>query len=72
MRNRVFYLSLAVGIMILVTAFAAAQASRKCIPAAEVNGTFRNNSTGKFKGTSSEIGILALSDGKLQKIVQKG
>ena len=51
------------------TAFAAiglqAQTSRKSVPAAEVNGTFRMNFKGKYKGNSNEIKILALGGGKL-------
>lgn len=42
-----------------------AQASRKSVTAAEVNGTFRMPFTGKFKGASNEINILALGGGKL-------
>lgn len=42
-----------------------AQTSRKSVTAAEVNGTFRMPFTGKFKGSSNEIKILALGGGKL-------
>lgn len=42
-----------------------AQASRKSVPASEVNGTFRMPFTGRFKGSSNEIKILALGGGKL-------
>ena len=42
-----------------------AQTSRKSVPAAEVNGTFRHSFTGKYKGSSSEIKIWALGGGKL-------
>ncbi len=44
---------------------ASAQTSRKSVPAAEVNGTFRMPFTGRFKGSSNEIKILALGGGKL-------
>lgn len=43
-----------------------AQAARKSVSAAEVNGTFRMPFTGKFKGSSNEIKILALGGGKLR------
>ena len=60
---------LALGVFVLV-AFAPfnlrAQASRKSVPAAEVNGTFRMNFTGKFRGNSNEIKILALGGGRLR------
>jgi hypothetical protein len=43
-----------------------AQTSRKSVLGTEVTGTFRHNFTGKFKGSSSEIRILALGKGKLR------
>jgi hypothetical protein len=43
-----------------------AQISRASVPASEVNGTFRYNFTGKYRGSSSEIKILALGKGKLK------
>ena len=49
-----------------LTATAAnAQTSRKSVSATEVNGTFRMPFTGRFKGSSNEIKILALGGGKL-------
>jgi hypothetical protein len=42
------------------------QTSRKSVPAAEINGTFRYNYTGKFRGSFSEIKILALDGGRLR------
>jgi hypothetical protein len=42
------------------------QTGRKSVPAAEVNGTFRYNFTGKFRGSFSEIKILALGGGRLR------
>ncbi|MEO6052349.1 MAG: hypothetical protein ABIP78_13605 [Pyrinomonadaceae bacterium] len=42
-----------------------AQITRKSVSAAEVNGTFRMNFTGKFKDNSNDIKILALGGGKL-------
>jgi hypothetical protein len=42
------------------------QTSRRSFPAAEVNGTFRYNYTGKFRGSFSEIKILALGGGRLR------
>ena len=47
------------------SSFTAAQRSRASVPASEVNGTFRHSFAGKFKGSSSEIKILALGGGKL-------
>ncbi len=40
--------------------------TRASVSAKEVNGTFRFNFTGKFKGNSNEIKILALGKGKLK------
>ena len=48
---------------IAVTTFA--QKERMSVSASEVNGTFRMNFAGKFKGSSNEIKILALGQGKL-------
>src|SRR5437868_1303343 len=45
--------------------FANAQASRASVTASEVNGTFSHSFTGKYKGSSSEIKILALGGGRL-------
>jgi hypothetical protein len=45
---------------------AAAQTGRKSVPASEVNGTFRMNFAGKFKGNSNEIRIWALGHNKLK------
>jgi hypothetical protein len=42
------------------------QTSRPSVSAAEVNGTFRMNFTGKYRGSSNEISILALGKGKLR------
>jgi hypothetical protein len=47
-------------------ASAAGQTGRKSVPAAEVNGTFRMNFTGRFKGSSNEIRIWALGRNKLR------
>lgn len=43
-----------------------AQASRKSVPAAEVNGTFQRSFGGKFKGSSNEIKILSMGKGKMR------
>jgi hypothetical protein len=43
-----------------------AQSSRKSVSGAEVTGTFDHAFTGKFKGSASEIRILALGKGKLK------
>ena len=39
---------------------------RNSVSAAEVNGTFRSNFSGKFKGSYNEVKILALGKGKLR------
>ena len=51
---------------VLLYASAMAQTGRKSVPASEVNGTFRMNFAGKFKGTSNEIRIWALGHGRLK------
>jgi hypothetical protein len=51
---------------LLYAADTAAQASRTRVSASEVNGTFRFNFTGKYRGSYSEIRILALGKGKLK------
>jgi hypothetical protein len=43
-----------------------AQTARKAVGAAEVNGTFRSYSTGKFKDSFDEIKIFARGGGKLK------
>ena len=43
-----------------------AQPSRKSVSGAEVTGTFSHAFTGKYKGSSSDIKILALGKGKLK------
>ncbi len=55
------------GVLIFgMTATAAnAQTARKSVSATEVNGTFQMPFTGRFKGSSNEIKILALGGGKL-------
>ena len=49
----------------LATITSTAQTTRKSVPASEVNGTFRHNFSGVFRGSSNEIKILALGGGKL-------
>ena len=56
----------ATGLLILTSTFAGAQASRKSVSAAEVNGTFKMSFSGKYRGLSNEIKILALGGGKLR------
>src|SRR5688500_4045695 len=61
---------LGIAAVLMFAAFCAselfAQTSRASVPASEVNGTFRYNFTGKYRGSSSEIKILALGKGKLK------
>src|SRR5947208_13715536 len=54
------------GLTALMPAGGQAQTSRKSVPASEVNGTFRMNFTGKYKGNSNDIKILALGGGRLR------
>lgn len=53
--------------LILLFSFVQATAQdRKSVGAAEVNGTYRSYFSGKFKGSYSEVKILALGKGKLR------
>jgi len=45
---------------------AAAQGGRKSVSAAEVNGTYKMNFTGKFRRQSNDMKILALGRGKIR------
>ncbi|MFT3744132.1 MAG: hypothetical protein QM785_07545 [Pyrinomonadaceae bacterium] len=65
MRKRLSVLIFALSCLMLFSAAASAQ-SRASVPASEVNGTFRMNFTGKFKGNSNDIKILALGGGKVR------
>ena len=65
MRKQINRALIAAFCLMMFSALAAAQTSRKSVPASEVNGTFRMNFKGKFKGSSNEIKILALGGGKL-------
>lgn len=58
-------LFLAVSFLMLFSVGAAAQ-SRASVSAAEVNGTFKMNFTGKFKTFSNEVKVLALGGGKIR------
>ncbi len=51
---------------IVLSGAAFGQKARPSVPASEVNGTFRMNFTGKYKGSSNEIRIWALGRGKLR------
>lgn len=44
----------------------AGQTPRASVPASEVNGTFRMNFKGKYRGNYNEIKILALGKGRLR------
>lgn len=67
MRKQISYALLAAFCLVMFSAFASAQTSRKSVPAAEVNGTFRYTfKAKKFKGSSSDIKIWALGGGKLK------
>src|SRR5437016_10372360 len=60
---RQFFLVLCV---VALTGVTNAQTSRASVPASEVNGTFSHGFTAKYKGSSSEIKILALGRGRLR------
>ena len=63
---KIFFLSL---ILFTTTFFGFSEAraqSRKAVNATEVNGTFRDYFSGRFKGSHNEIKILALGKGKLK------
>ena len=51
---------------IIFAGVASGQTARKSISGAEVTGTFKHAFTGKFRGSSSDIKILALGKGKLK------
>jgi hypothetical protein len=53
-------------IVMLFAVGASAQTARKSVSGAEVTGTFSRSFTGKFKGSTSQIKILALGKGKLK------
>jgi hypothetical protein len=59
-------LLLSILILICSAVMASAQAARKSVSGAEVTGTFSRTFTGKFKGSTSQIKILALGKGKLK------
>lgn len=65
MKKSIFLMLIALSVTACSVVSANAQASRKSVSAAEVNGTFSRSFTGKFKGNSNEIKILALGGGKL-------
>ena len=61
---------LAIGLSLAAGLFWAAgvlaQTSRARVSVAEVNGTFRLNYSGRFKGSYNEIKVLALGGGRLK------
>ncbi|MFM9905831.1 MAG: hypothetical protein ACKVQJ_14810 [Pyrinomonadaceae bacterium] len=65
MRKQIAAMIFAGAVMMCGVVVSDAQTSRKSVTAAEVNGTFNSKFTGKFKGSSNEIKILALGGGKL-------
>ena len=66
MRKLICAIAMSIICSTALAAGAFAQRSRVSVPASEVNGTFRMNFTGKFKGSSNEIKIWALGRGKLR------
>lgn len=59
-------LSFALSLGALVPVALTAQSDRQSVPSSEVNGTFQHKFTGKFKGSASEIKILALGNNRLR------
>lgn len=66
MLNQVCRILIVLCCLVTFAGIAAAQKSRASVPASEVNGTFQKGFTGKFKGSSNEIKILALGGGRLR------
>ena len=66
MRREISRLLIAVICLITLAVVASAQSARASVSASEVNGTFRMNFTGKFKGSYNEIKILARGGGRLR------
>lgn len=65
MNKSLIRVMLPVAVLMLFSVAGAAQ-SRASVTAAEVNGTFRMSFTGKYKGSSNDIKILALGGGKIR------
>lgn len=53
-------------VLMFAAGHAPAQRSRAAVSAAEVNGTYRYDYTGRFKGNYNEIKLLALGHGKVK------
>lgn len=66
MRKQICYVLIALCGLITLAAAAFGQRSRASVPASEVNGTYQKPFTGKFKGSSNEIKVLALGGGRLR------
>jgi hypothetical protein len=64
LRKIVIFVSIAV--VTSLFSFTANAQNRKSVSASEVNGTYRFNFTGKYKGSSNEIKMLALGKGKVK------
>lgn len=66
MSGKVAATMLSVFLPLVCSAGVRAQTPRASVPAAEVNGTFVMPFTGKFGGSSNEITVRALGQGKLR------
>ena len=65
--RKLIFLMLGVFVFTGCLAFGAnAQTGRNSVSAAEVNGSYRMNFKGKYKGSSNDIKILALGKGRLR------
>ena len=65
MRKELFSVLFAAGCLMVFAGDLAAQKSRSRVSPSEVNGTFRSDFSGKFKGVSNELKVYALGGGKL-------
>ena len=66
MRKRFLLLCLAAACLMIFSSPASAQTSRKSVSAAEVNGEYRMNFSGKFRKFSNDVKILALGKNRLR------
>lgn len=66
MMKKLSFILFGIGLCLIFSSQSSAQTSRKSVSATEVNGTFRDYFSGKFKGSYNEIKILALGKGKLK------
>ena len=66
MSVKLLFASFALSLVCFFAVNSDAQTGRKAVGAAEVNGTFRDYFSGKFKGNYNEIRILSIGRNKLR------